>query len=182
MEEQIYNEIFTVLDTYKDKLVFNIDELKTQATLHLFGLKLQNEYKLDINPKEIYSQDYQRLKNNICIGMFGVKHNRKIFNQPSSITVEDSELLLTISFSSGAYMFGDDYPTELFNEMFEELMSYSPKYIDYTNNYLYFSMNNAGKVFNDFDNILKKYIEKNKIDKKEREIKKLEKQLKQLKS
>ncbi len=107
------------------------------------------------------------------------KHGRKISWSEDDSQPED-EFLLDISFATGAYIFGDDCPIELFKEFFNELKSYGPKYIDKHNKCLYFSMENAGRVFNEFENILNKYNEKNKEDEKKRRVKKLKAELEKL--
>ena len=116
----------------------------------------------------------------MSICKFGKKKRRTISWSDDGRQPEDDELLLSISFATGAYIFSDDYPETLFKDFFNELASYAPKYKDTVNKCLYFSMDNAGKIFNDFDAILAKYKSLNKEDFKKRKIEKLKKELETL--
>lgn len=92
----------------------------------------------------------------------------------------DGELLYIISFPTGAYIFGQHYPTELFREFFKELKSYSPKYLDTANKTLYFSTDNAKVIHEAFPEILKKYQQRVAEDAKRIRKEKLMKELEQL--
>jgi hypothetical protein len=179
--KKAYKEILDVVNNYRDIIVYDISDLEKKSETHLFGIKLKEKYGFDINPTDIYSLDWTRFGDYRSIGWFGKKYNRTISWSDNGKQPKD-ELLLEIGFSTGAYIFGDDYPTELFQQFWQELKNYSPKYIDTTNKNLYFSMENASKVFNDFKTILDKYYEINKKDSKERKIKKLKEELNKLSS
>ncbi len=75
------------------------------------------------------------------------------------------EWLFKIGFPTGAYIFGNgdclskEYPVETFGAFFEELRSYGPKYSDTANHSLYFSSDNARRVYEDFDGIFTRYKE-----------------------
>lgn len=183
-EEQAYSEILAVLKKYKNICAYDVDSMESLAKKHLFGIELKEKYGFNIDPQNIQSLSWNSFGEYMSVGQWGKKHNRTISwsdddNQP------ENELLLQISFPTGAYIFrdnlDDDCPTDFFKEFFKELKTYNPKYTDTNNNKLYFSMSNAGKMFNEFPVILKKYYELNKIDSKKREIKKLEEQLGKLK-
>lgn len=174
-----YSEILKTLRKYKDVCVFDIDELDRKAKCHLFGLKLKEEYGFDIDPKTISSLEWVRLREYITLGLWGEKYHRTI-SWSDDGSQPDGELLLEIRFSTGAYIFGDDYPTNLFQKFFLELKSYNPNYTDTANHNLYFSMDNAGKIFNEFNSILKKYYELNKEDFKQRRIIKMKEELEKL--
>jgi len=92
----------------------------------------------------------------------------------------DDELLLLIKFPTGAYIFGEDYPTDLFHKFFTELVKLKPKYTDIHNSTLYYSMDNAGSVYNEFNLLYKKYHELNKEDYKQRKIQKMKDELEKL--
>lgn len=81
---------------------------------------------------------------------------------------------LKISFSTGAYIFGEDYPKEFFQQFFSELKSIGHESIDSANKCLYFSMENAGKAYEAYKVILKKYREENRVDALRRRAKKAE--------
>lgn len=175
-----YAEIFRTIRKYKDVCVVDIDDLRRKAKCHLFGIKLKEEYGLNIDPKEIYSLDWIRFGGYKTIAWWGEKYNRAIHWSDDG-SQPDNELLLRISFPTGAYIFGDDYPTELFQKFFTELKSYNPKYIDSVNQALYFSMDNAKNVFNNLDSILEKYREMYKKDVRKRKIREMEEELEKLK-
>lgn len=181
--EKAYKEIFKVLNKYKDDVVFDIDDLKRKSEYHLFGLKLRNEYGLDINPKKVNNLNWFKIDEfwigDLSIGLWGEKYGRTI-SWSDDGRQPDDEYLFKIGFSTGAFIFGKDYPTELFNKFFVELSSYKPKYIDTVNHCLYWSLDTAKDIFNNYDNILKKYLELNKEDAKLRKKKELEKQLAEL--
>lgn len=182
--KKTYTEILEKINKFKDFIVFDYKDLEFKSKCHLFGIELEEKYGLKLEPRDIRSLDY----NNFCeyrsIGWYGEKYRRTISWSDDGKQPED-ELLLVFGFSTGAYIFGDrsddDYPTEFFKEFFQELKAYNPKYTDTTNKNLYFSMENAGKIFNEFPEILKKYYEKNKEDLKLRKIKKMEDAIKNLK-
>lgn len=176
-----YKKILTLLKKHKGEIVFDIDNLQRQADNHLFGLELKDVYGLEIDPKKITSTRWVKLDDYGCIGIFGEKHGRTI-SYPDVKGQPENEYLLTYSFSTGAYMFGEDYPTELFKKFWDELKSYNPKYVDTMNHDIYFSLDNAKGIFNDFKTILKKYYDINKEDIKLRRIAQMEKDLQSLKS
>lgn len=178
---QAYEEILEILNKYKDICAYSITEMENISKNHLFGLELKEKYGFEIDPKKIHisGRDYYRFDDYRFIGWHGEKYNRTISwlddgSQP------ENEFLLSLGFSTGAYIFGEDYPKELFDEFFNELKSYNPKYIDTTNKYLYFSMENAGRIFNEFNDILKKYNDKNREDYKKRRATKLRAELEKL--
>lgn len=88
-----------------------------------------------------------------------------------------NEMLLVLSFPTGAYIFDGDYPKPVFKDFFDELKTYNPKYSDSHNSSLYFELENGAKVFNDFWDIFNKH--KQKVDdwKKKERIKGLQKEL-----
>lgn len=90
------------------------------------------------------------------------------------------EPLYIISFPTGAYIFSEHYPTDLFREFFYELKSYAPKYLDTANKTLYFSTENAKVIHEAFPKILKKYRERVAEDAKRVRKEKLMKELEQL--
>lgn len=136
---------------------------------------------MDIDPKRINSLDYIRFGNFKVLCWWGEKYNRTISWSVDGRQPKD-EFLLQISFSTGAYIFGDDYPTELFQKFWLELKTFKPDYIDEANNSLYWNIENAKEIFNSFDDILKKYNEINKNEYKQRKIDNMQKELDKLKN
>jgi hypothetical protein len=180
--EKAYREILKVLNKYKTEIVFDVDDLENKAKHHLFGVKLVEKYGFELEPESIKSTDWQKLKENIHIGFWDGELRKISWSDDGS--QPNKETLLCISYPTGAYMFGGDYPTEFFEKFFLELKTYKPKYIDSVNKSLYFSLDNAGKVYNAYDSIIKRYYEENKEDlkkrNKKRNIKKMKDELAKL--
>jgi len=183
---QVYNEIIALLEKHKECHNFDIDSLTNRANTHLLGLKFKEVYGLNINPNHVY---------NLYWNEFGEYANIAIYDKERTIAwsdnrqqPEEGEELLSISFSSGAYIFNnsstadDYYPVTLFNRLFDELRTYQPKYTDTHNHKLYFAMDNASAVFNNLDTILKKYYKLNKAHHAHYQIQRLEKELKEMKN
>ncbi len=183
--KKAYSEILNTLRKHKGVIIFDIDELERISKYHLFGIELKEKYGLNINPKILKSLDWNKFGEYMAISWYGGDTNRDI-SWSDDDTQPNDELLLSISFPTGAYLFGNenmlhkDYPVEFFQKFFNELKKYNPKYIDTHNSSLYFSMENAGKVFNKFNDILKKYHEMNREDIRKRKIKEMKEGLKRL--
>jgi len=181
LTKKVYKEIIDILNKYKDIIVYDVSELEILSKYHLFGIELKEKYGFNIDPKEIKSLDWNNFGEYMSLGLFGEKYRRTISWSDDGKQPED-EVLLYLGFPTGAYIFGDDYPQQLFQEFFQELKTYNPKYSDTTNKNLYFSMDNAGKMFNDFKTILNKYYKKNRKDFKRRKIEKMKEELQKLES
>ena len=144
------------------------------------GIELKEVHGFDIKPENIRSLDYVDLGEYTKISWMGEKYQRTI-SWSDNGEQPDDELLLLIKFPTGAYIFGDDYPTELFHKFFNELLfDLNPKYTDIRNSVLYFSINNAGSAYNKFNLLYKKYDELNKEDYKQRKIQKMKDELAKL--
>jgi hypothetical protein len=175
-----YSKILKLLKKYKDVCIFDVDDLERTSKIHLFAIKLKEEYGFNINPKRINSLDYNKLGDYDMIAVFGESRGRTISWEDNGAQPKEDELLYRLNFSTGPYIFGEDYPIELFQKMFNELKTYGPKYVDSTNRTLYFSMDNASKIFNVFNSIISKYHDINKEDFKIRKIKRLKEDLERL--
>jgi hypothetical protein len=178
--KKIYDSILKIARKNKDLLIYNFQSLELQAKNHLFGLELKEVYGLELDEKRINNTRYNELKNNVYLTYIdGVN---------STISWSDNgeqpngEYLIKFSYSTGAYIFGSDYPTDFFKKFFLELKSYNPDYCDSANSSLYFKLENAKDVFNNYDSIIKKYYELNKEDFKQREIIRMQEELDKLKS
>jgi len=109
----------------------------------------------------VISPDGKRYKYDFMnLGFF---HGERQISWPDDDRQPDNEWLLRICFPTGAYIFGNgdclskEYPVETFNAFFEELRSYGPKYSDTANNSLYFSSDNAMRIYEAFDEIFKRH-------------------------
>jgi len=92
------------------------------------------------------------------------------------------EWLYSVSFSTGAYIFGEDYKgqQQLFQDFFEELRIYKPDYEDLNNHHLYWKIENAKEIMSQFKVILNKYQQRNREELKTRKIEKLKAELQDL--
>jgi len=175
--KKAYQEILKVCNKY------NIEELaKIQYEMEnkMYFIELEEKYGLKISNyiSNNSSKNFVRINEYLTIAIWGEEHNRTICNID---TQPIDEILLQISFPTGAYIFGDDYPKEIFKDFFEELKSYNYKYIDKINDNLYFTLENSKDIFNNFNEIFKKYLEMYRNNYKQRQIEKLEKELESLK-
>lgn len=181
--ENAYKEIFKVLKKHKAAIVFDVDELNIQAKHHLFGVELKEKHGFNIDSKKIINSNWHKLGDNMIIGRFGTEtEHKRTISWSDDGTQPIDEVLLYISYPTGAYIFGSDYPTKFFQAFFLELKTYNPKYIDSSNHCLYFSMDNAGKIFNQYGAIIERYYAENKKDIKQRQIEKMKDDLAKLES
>src|SRR3990167_5761290 len=146
--QKAYEEILEVINKYRDLVAYDYNDLEQKSKCHLFGLELKEKYGLNVIPRDIRSLDWNTFGSYLSIGLFGKKYRRTISWSDDGKQPED-ETMIYLSFSTGAYIFGDDYPTELFQKFWQELKTYNPKYSDTTNKNLYFSLENGAKLFNE---------------------------------
>lgn len=93
----------------------------------------------------------------------------------------ENEWLFVISFGTGAYIFGQSYPTETFQSFFTELKQFEPKYCDTANKSLYFTPDKTKAVHESFWEIFNRHkamvegeLKKKRKDALLKELKKLE--------
>lgn len=90
--------------------------------------------------------------------------------------------LLQIWFSTGPYIFGQDYPQELFNEFYCALKTECPPlYENEFSNILYYKPEDAAKAYETCMRLYYEYSKKYKEQFKERRVKALEEELAKLK-
>jgi hypothetical protein len=180
-----YNEILDIVEKHKDICVFDIDKMRIDAKNHLFGTELKFVYGLNLNPKEVRSLQWLNFGEYRHIGWWGQKYNRTISWLNEGKQPED-ELLLEISFPTGPYIFAfgsgfnSEYPSEFFQRFWNELKFHSPDYVDDHNHCLYWKIENAKGIFNDFDDILQRYYKLNEEDGRQRKIKAMKDALSEL--
>ena len=128
--------------------------------------KIKEKYGIDLMDRKftirnISSENKFNASISMCGGDGYIGLVSEIFN--SDKQPETPEMLLKISHPTGAYIFGDYYPQIFFNEFFEEVKrETNPEYIDSLNKSLYYTLENAMNVLNNYDKIHKKYVEMNK--------------------
>lgn len=191
--KQAYTDVLEVCNKYVGETEFanspfrDIEKMKEESENHLALIEWYEKYGLDLEHDcRIRGYDYCKVSEYIYISYFKDAKEEKTRGHGRYISWEDNdkqplnEWLYSITFSTGAYIFGDDYPNDLFNEFWNELKTYEPKYCDSTNHCLYFSLENASKIHSSFKEIINKYFLKNKEQSKERKIKKLQAELDKL--
>lgn len=179
---EAYEEILSVLNKH-------IDVVENDSDLNIFGylnLRIElcgmiEQFGIDINDwSPLHYSYFMRLDGERFISKYG--DERQIILWEDFGMQPENEWLYVVQFSSGAYFFGRDYPSSLFDEFFLELKQFGPKYIDTRNHTLYFSHDKARDVHENYHEILLHYrnkydqLCKNKLEK----ISLLEAELKQL--
>ena len=105
---------------------------------------------------------------------------RKVVNCSDDGSQPKNEWLLQVCFPTGAFIFGDSYPKELFHKFFLELKGYGAKYCDTTNKSLYFSPESAKDIYEAYPEIFTIYRDEAKVVGMKAQKEKLEAQLKAL--
>ena len=179
---KFYKSVFNKIEKQKDGTIFedgmySLTSIKSEADKHLFALELKEVYGYDIKRKHV-NREYEQLNDFICINR--ANEHKSIISEDGT-RPENGEILLQISFPTGAYIFGGDYPREFFYKFINELKTYNPKYIDSMNHYLYFDLTNGAKIFNEFNDVFNRYKDLNKKDLILREIERKNKEIENLK-
>lgn len=91
-----------------------------------------------------------------------------------------NEWLYVMSFGSGPYIFGREYPEETFKSFFLELKEFGAKYCDTANHCLYFPPDKAKAVHEAFRGLFKKHQELVQVELKKKRKEQLLKELKEL--
>lgn len=112
---------------------------------------------------------------------FGDDGSRKISYPDVHGQQPKNEWLYVMSFTSGAYIFGGNYPVETFRAFFEELKTFEPKYCDTMNSTLYFTKDTAYKVHAAFWDIYLKHKAMVQQEYERQRVKELEAELAKLK-
>lgn len=176
-----YNDILNVLNKHEDllKINYNLD-IRSNLKRLIKAQELALKFNIELGAHNFEANEtYSRLGEYISIGLYGETLKRTI-SWSDDGRQPNNEWLLQISFPTGAYIFGDDYPVNVFNDFFVELKSFNPKYSDSNNHNLYYDENNANLVYTKFKEIKEKYkklaadeIKKIRIEKLEKELEKM---------
>lgn len=194
--KEAYTNILKVCEKYpefRDKYsseFSDIHKMSVEAKNHLLLIEWYEKYGLKIDhDHKPYSNNYFRLGDYMRFSHFNDAKKEKdsgngshYISWPDDDRQPKNEWLFEIGFSTGAYIFGEDYDAQkqLFQDFYEELRSYKPDYSDSHNHKLYWKLENAKAVFDEFSNILKKYKERNQSELKQRKAEKLRKELAEL--
>ncbi len=148
-------EIIKICDSEKNRV---FTDIKNICKRQLFAEKINKKFGFKLNYADIVDTNWynipRRHGENMFIAIYGDNYNRTILNiekQPQN------EWLFSMEFPYGAYLFGGDYPKELFNRFYNELETYKPKYEDKINRALYFDLDEGAKFYKDYEAIFEKY-------------------------
>lgn len=193
--KEAYKDVLRVCERYdhfKDKYdssFRDIDDMKMSAKNHLMLIEWYEKYGLRVDhDHKPYSYNFIEINRYVRFNHFEDAQKDKDNGSGKYISWSDdgrqplNEWLLNISFPTGAYIFGSDYNGQrtLFQDFFDELNSYNPDYSDTHNNNLYWKLENAKPIYDEFNTILRKYEERNQAELKQRKIEALRKDLEKL--
>jgi len=186
--KKAYQDILDVCSKYSSELG-DVKDMEDVARGHLTVIDWEEKYGIKVSESfNPCKWDYYRVNDFMMFSYFKDAKLCKKEGRGRSIGWEDNNKqpedgwILSIGFSTGAYIFGDDYDeqTNLFQEFFQELKTYNPDFVDSQNHDLYWRIENAKNIYLDFNEILKKYKDKNASELKNRKIKKLKQELESL--
>lgn len=193
--KEVYTKILEVCGDYGTEFsnVYSFEDIKDMtyaAKDHLRLIEWYEKYGLKIshNHKPV-SYNYFRVNDYLHFSYYADSQAEKDSgNGGRYISWSDddrqpmNEWLLNISYPTGAYIFGDDYDYNqtMFQDMIKELKSYKPDYSDTTNDTFYWKLENAKPIYDDFNEIMKKYRERSTSEEKLRKAAKLRKELERL--
>lgn len=168
-------EIMRKLDL--NRILFNVRMIE-------FGLTLRDKYGYNIRPTIFDAgSGYHRVNDYFAFIEFP-KDGRESYhiNGYSKEEMPKDVTLLEVSFSTGPYMFyRDAYFTGLFYDFLNEIKSYNPIYTDSLNSKFLFSLEDGAHLYNNFNEIYKKYKSQVSDYVNKKRIKDLEDELNKLK-
>ena len=176
MEIEVWKDILDICEKYNGENE-TIKSFKRACELEIFRNEIIEKYNINIPIDRINNTKFIRIDSwcgDISLGIYNENNVSNMEEKPKN------EMLLSIMFPTGAYIFGEDYDTEIFDEFYKELKTYNPKFCDDLNHYLYFDLESAGKIYNEYRNIYKKYKEKYNARINERRIAKLKAEIEYL--
>lgn len=198
MWKDAYTDVLAVCSKYgsfDNKYSSDFDDIhrmEVSAKDHLLLIEWYEKYGLKIDhSNKPYSYNHFTLGDYMRFSHFNDAQAEKdsgkggrYISWPDDDRQPKNEWLFEISFSTGPFIFGDDYDgqRQLFQDFFKELQSYKPDYSDSHNNNLYWKLENAKPIYDEFNAILRKYRERNTAELKQREAARLRKELTKIES
>lgn len=174
-------ELKVLLEKYKEEFSpLNSVPSSTEVKREIELLKVEEEFGI---PLRMCGATHYKVRNSYddWTGVtYFSKENGRTISWPDNGEQPEEEWLYVISFPTGPYIFGDSYPEKTFQNFFQELKSFGPKYCDTANKSLYFSSNVAKEVYEAFWGILNKHKEKVQEEVKEKRKAELLKELAEL--
>ena len=183
MVEKALNVCKKNAQLFKDIGVVEFNNAYKETSNVLYAIKLQEDYGIkDITTymvKDAEPNVFVKISEYAYIASMGKKYSRTISWSVDGSQPED-EVMFVLHFPTGAYIFGDSYPEELFKDMWDEIKTYEFKYVDDMNSSIYFSLENAAPIANEFQNILQKYNKRFKDEANIRRAAELRRELEKL--
>ena len=179
-KKKAYENILTAIEKNQEYLT---DKYYSGALI--WGLKNRIEIQKVCDIFEIYDLPEESSPNCITIEdhervIMYCREESEVISWSDDGRQPSDEYVYKISFPSGAYIFGEFYLENIFQQFFSELKSYRPKYTDSRNHSLYFSPDNAKEVHDAYPEIFKKYEEMAGEEYKKIRAEKLRKELESL--
>lgn len=119
---------------------------------------------------------YIKVSDFAYIASMGSKYQRTISWSADGRQPKD-EVMFILTFPTGPYAIGEEYPKELFMEMWNAFKSYGFKYVDDVNKNMYFELTNAAPIYLEHYNIVRKYWQKYREEADKRRAEKLRTEL-----
>ena len=183
MVEKALNVCKKNAQLFKDIGVVEFNNAYKATSNVLYAIKLQEDYGIkDITTymvKDAEPDVFVKISEYAYIASMGKKYSRTISWSVDGSQPKD-EVMFVLHFPTGAYIFGDSYPKELFKDMWDEIKTYEFKYVDDMNSNIYFSLENAAPIANEFQNILQKYYKRFKDEANIRRAAELRRELEKL--
>lgn len=192
--KKVYEEIVEICEKAIkqegfDKSKFqDLEDMVRKAKDHLMVFEWKEKYGLEIDANQTpFSRTYLNINDDLSFNYFNNAEEEKKSGSGRFISWADddkqplNEWLLRISFCTGAFIFGEDYPVDLFQRFWNELKEYNPDFVDSHNHGLYWRLDKAKDIYNNYRSIKNKYYELNKEESKQRKILKMEADLAKLK-
>lgn len=185
MEKETFQKIIDICEKGTDT-EGTLSEIRTKAKNRVIRYEWEEKYGIKLDSDCRFAEyDYVRLDDYQFISYFKdgytchkEGHGRSISWSEGNKQPVD-EWIYSVGFSTGAYIFGEDYngQQQLFQDFFEELRTHKPDYEDLNNHCLYWKVENAKEIMSQFKVILTKYRDRNRDELKARKIDKLKKEL-----
>jgi hypothetical protein len=191
--KKVYTEILEICEKYQNfshkSGFYDISNMIGVCKNRLLVIEWYDKYGIKINvDSEPYTRDYLLVGKYLSFQHFKNATKCKAEGLGRSISWSDNGKQpkdgwhLVLSFSTGAYIFGEDYKEQkqLFQDFFTELKRYNPDYSDTHNCNLYWKIENAKPIYDKFFTILDKYQKMNDAELKKREAKRLREELRKI--
>ena len=175
-----YIALLESLELHKDLLESDSDLISLSTVEDkIFTRELIEDYGWSIPSYVEGNCRWFRLSEEFSAGTYGKDQGRTISWEDNG-KQPNSEFLLCVSYSTGAYYFGEYYDKKLFAEFFQELVTFNPKYKDSENKALYFTKEVAGKLLEAYGGVKKKYQDRYNSEANSRKVQKLKEELSKL--